>query len=369
MPSLNFAPALSLISAFSAAPLRPLHTLVRTTEERFRPPQVAVHRAAVKRAQERVLPIGDESVQRRATVLHTPGSGKMPTIVLGGFVPDSSEQVFLLRRFLLRSGDLYCLNYPTQGFSLEVLCAQLDDLVEELSLAGTPPMIFAVSFGAGVVLEWLRRARGEGRQVAVAGVILVSPVTCTADVTAPGALKPSTLLGRALGPFLDPKKAASEQTVEKARAIFTRMFDAGAQNKAALRMLMTKAELERLHRAVISTIRGITAEGARERIAAMAAMRAPTDYFTPALLPLTTAPTLVLFAEKEESVLDAASPARFAFGTACGAFFPNGSTQVVTARGGNPVQHASLIFHVFDFLPRLQAFYSRVRKGALPLAA
>ncbi|HEY1107151.1 MAG TPA: hypothetical protein VGE76_00920, partial [Opitutaceae bacterium] len=170
---------------------------MRTTEERFRPPRVAIHLAAVKRAQERVLPLGDESVQRRATVLHTPGAGRVPTIVLGGFVPDASEQIFLLRRFLLRSGDLYCLNYPTEGFSLDVLCAQLDDLAEELSLAGTPPMIFAVSFGAGVVLEWLRRARGEGRQVPVAGVILVSPVTCTADVTAPGALKPSTLLGRA----------------------------------------------------------------------------------------------------------------------------------------------------------------------------
>ncbi len=369
MPSLNFAPALSLISAFSAAPLRPLHTLVRTTEERFRPPRVVVHSAAVKRAQERVLPLDGAGVKRRATVLHTPGAGRLPTIVLGGFVPDSSEQVFLLRRFLLRSGDLFCLNYPMEGFSLPIVCAQLDDLVEELSLAGTPPMIFAVSFGAGVVLEWLRRARLEGRQVAVAGVILVSPVTCTADVIASGTGKASTLLGRALGPFLDPKKAASEQTVEKARAIFTRMFDAGAQNKAALRMLMTKAELERLHRAVIGTIRGITAEGARERIAAMAEMRAPTDYFTPALLPLTEAPALVLFAEKEESVLDAASPARFALGTACGAFFPHGNTQVVTTRGGSPVQHASLIFHVFDFMPRLQSFYNRVRRGALPLAA
>ncbi|MES2692049.1 MAG: hypothetical protein V4773_01160 [Verrucomicrobiota bacterium] len=370
MPSLNFAPAFSLISAFSAAPLRPFHTLVRTTEERFRPSRIAVHRAAPGRAQARMLAAGTAGQHLHATVLHTPGTGRVPTIVLGGFVPDATEQVFLLRRFLLRSGDLYCVSYPVTGFSLDVLCAQLDDLVEELALAGTPPVIFSVSFGAGVVLEWLRRSRAEGRNPVLAGVILVSPVSCTADIIATGAAKPNTLLGRALGPFLDAKRPATEAAVDKARAIFLRMFEAGAQNKLALRMLMTKTEVERLRNAVMNTIRDLTSDGARERIAAMQAMVAPTDYFTPAILPLTTAPTLVLFAEKEEAVLDAASPGRFAFGRACRAFFPDGETHTVKARmGGAPVQHASLIFHVFEFLPRFQAFYNRVRKGPLPLAA
>lgn len=370
MPRLKFAPALSLISAFSAAPLRPLHTFVRTTEERFRPPRVAVHRAAVMRAQSRVLADGHCGPHQRATVLRETGAGRLPTIVLGGFVPDSSEQVFLLRRFLLRSGDVYCVNYPRTGFSLELLCAQLADLVEELGAAGTPPVVLAVSFGAGIVLEWLRRTRMSGAEPALAGVVLVSPVTCPADVVPSGAAKPATLLGRALRPFLDADKPAGEAAIEKARMLFARMFEAGAQNKLALRMLMTEAEVARLHAAVMGTIRGVTLEGAHERIGALKAMLAPTEYFSPALLPLATAPALVLFAEKEEAVLDLGSPTMFAFGRACGAFFPQGRTQVVSARSGEAqVQHASLIFHVFEFLPPLQAFYHRARKGVLPLAA
>lgn len=84
----------------------------------------------------------------------------MPTIVLGGFVPDATEAVFLLRHTLLRSGSLYCFNYPRRGFSNDLLFAQLHDLVDELVLPrGRPPVIFAVSFGAGLLIEWLKRAR------------------------------------------------------------------------------------------------------------------------------------------------------------------------------------------------------------------
>jgi hypothetical protein len=33
------------------------------------------------------------------------------------------------------------------------------------------------------------------------------------------------------------------------------------------------------------------------------------------------------------------------------------------------VQHASLIFHYFQFLPHIAAFYRKVKTGRLPLAA
>jgi hypothetical protein len=33
------------------------------------------------------------------------------------------------------------------------------------------------------------------------------------------------------------------------------------------------------------------------------------------------------------------------------------------------VQHASLVFHVYSFLPHLQTFYRQVRRGPLALAA
>ena len=75
------------------------------------------------------------------------------------------------------------------------------------------------------------------------------------------------------------------------------------------------------------------------------------------LLPLSEAPALVLYAEKEESVIDPRSPARFALERACRAFFPHGECRVVRNPRGSPVQHASLIFHVGAFLPHFGKFY------------
>jgi hypothetical protein len=120
----------------------------------------------------------------------------------------------------------------------------------------------------------------------------------------------------------------------------------------------------------MGTIRSITPTGASERVQAMRAMHSPTAYFSQALLPLTEAPTLVLFAEREEAVIDAASPTRFAFESAHRAYFPRGRVQTITALpGAAPVQHASLIFHVFEFLPPLNHFYARLRTVPLRSAA
>ena len=58
----------------------------------------------------------------------------MPTAVLGGSVLEAIEVVFLLRRTLQCFGSLYCFNYPRRGLSHELLLAQFDELVDELSL-------------------------------------------------------------------------------------------------------------------------------------------------------------------------------------------------------------------------------------------
>jgi pimeloyl-ACP methyl ester carboxylesterase len=363
-------PSLSWYTMLHAGPLRPLHTLVRAAEDKWRPVRPHAFRTAVDAAQEAVLARPGVNAGQAATLLREPGRGRMPTIVLGGFVPDSCEQVFLLRRFLLQQGDLYSVLYSPAGFSLDLLCAQLDDLLVELGRGGERPVLMGVSFGAGVVLEWLRRRREAGREPALGGVVLVSPVACVADILSPAAAKPATLLGRALKPLLDPAPVAAAAAVEKSRVVFTRMFEAGAQNKEALRRLMTRPELERLRSSVLGAIRAVTPQGAHERVQALAAMRNPLDYFQPALLPLTSAPALLLFAEREDAVLDAAAPSLFAFRHAHRAYFPRGSVQEVTARPGEPpVQHASLVFHVFEFLPPLRAFYARARTAPLPLAA
>lgn len=361
---------LSWYSWLHAAPLRPLHTFVRTTEARFRPARSGLFVPAVSAALDAMRRRAGAGPRALATIVREPGKGRRPTIVLGGFVPDSTEQVFLLRRTFLAAGDLYCVNYSRDGFSTETIGAQLDDLVAELAARGESPVLFGVSFGAGLILEWLRRRQAAGQPPALAGLVLVSPVTCVADIFPPEAAKPSTLLGRALKPFLENRGHIAGAAVERSRTIFVRMFEAGAQNKAALGRLLLPAELGRLRDAVVGTIRGITDLGAQERVRALADMRPPTDYFGPGQLPLATAPTLVLFAQAEEAVMDPLAPSLFAFRHAVRAYFPDGQVREVRARPGDaPVQHASLIFHVFEFLPPIQAFYARLRAQTLPLAA
>jgi hypothetical protein len=161
--------------------------------------------------------------------------------------------------------------------------------------------------------------------------------------------------------MLDAPEHASDAAVEKARAIFARMFEAGAQNKLALATLMTKAELSALRAGVLSTIAGITPHGALTRVRAMAAMASPTSYLTPELLPLADAPALILYAEKEGSVLSEHATARPTFERACSSFFPRGRCLEVANPRGTPVQHASLIFHFENFLPHFGRFYRSLK--------
>ncbi|HTQ30328.1 MAG TPA: hypothetical protein VMI53_03885 [Opitutaceae bacterium] len=361
-------PALSLFTQLGRfAPTQPLRTLIRTTSYRLRPPQQRLFVPRVRRAQEAVLQNGLAGEHQRTTVLWERSRGRVPTIVLGGFVPDSTEQVFLLRGFLLKTGSLYYFNYPRHGFSNEMLFAQLDDLVQELAEHGQKPVIFAVSFGGGLLLEWLKRARRDGRKIDLKGSIIISPVACVGDIFTPGEAKPSTLPGRALKPYLDGE--ANTHVVEKSRTIFSKMFESGAQNKEALRAIMTRGELYRLREAVMATIRSVNSTGACERVQALKQMEAPAAYFSPAMLPLSDAPALILYAEKESSVLTDASPTRFALENAHRAYFPHSTCRLIVNHRGSPVQHASLIFHCFNFLPSLSAFYKQLKpRKVWPLA-
>lgn len=313
---------------------------------------------------------GRASERQRNLLLHEAREGRVPTIILGGFVPDATEQVFLLRGFFLRRGSVYYVHYARAGFSFELLCAQLDDLVAELATRqGTPPVIFAVSFGAGFVLEWLKRNRRAGRPTELGGIVLISPVACIADVLSPDEGKGATLLGRAVKPYLAGDAPMTPAAVEKSRIIFTRMFEAGAQNRAAVAGLLSRGELHHLRAAVVGAIRGISDVGATERMQALRLFEPPSAYFSQVLLPLSLAPTLILFAENEDAVITRHSPTRFALETAHRAYFPRSSCQVVQNRRGTPVQHASLVFHCFNFLPPISRFYGRLKSGKLAAKA
>lgn len=367
MPALSFAPAFSFLTAFSRHPAaHPIRTLIRTTEYKLRPPRPLPFQPSVRTRQDLILAAGKVAAEKGASILRERRKGPVPTIVLGGFVPDATEQVFLLRGFLLKHGSVYYINYPRQGFSIDLVIAQLDDLVEELTtLHGQRPVIFSVSFGAGIVLEWLKRVRREGRQLNLQGTVLISPVACVEDLLVPGEPKPTTLLGRALKPYLETETHIEPGVIDKSRAIFTKMFEAGAQNRESLRVLMTNGELKQLHEAVIGTIRSIDFSGACERVQALRQFEAPSNYFCQELLPLSDAPSLILYSEKESAVITEQSPTRSALESAHRVYFPRSHYRVISNHRGSPVQHASLIFHCFNFLPPISAFYKHVRTGKL----
>ncbi len=373
--TLTPSPARSALTALAAftrfTPPQPLHTFLRTTGYKLRPPRPLPYLTRITRARDAALASGAAGPHQLATLLTEKRPGPVPTIVLGGFVPDATEQVFLLRGFLLKHGTVYYLNYPRTGFSLDLICAQLDDLVAEINRHhGQRPVVFGVSFGAGLAIEWLRRSRLAGRTPELSGTILVSPVACAADIVAPDEPKPSTLIGRALKPFLDAHAtgpAVPTSVIEKARVIFTKMFEAGAQNQTSLRALMSAAELRHLHASVIAAIQSIDFTGACERLSALRQLP-PLSAWDGGPRPLSLAPTLILYAEKEGAVLHDRSPTRAALGTTLSAFFPCGTHHVVSG-GTSPVQHASLIFHYFQFLPPITAFYRQLKTRNVPLAA
>ena len=86
MPALTFVPALSWYAMLHAGPLRPLHTFMRTTKDRFQPSRAVRFAPAVPRAEADLLARGVATQDQRSMVLREPGRGRVPTIVLGGFV-------------------------------------------------------------------------------------------------------------------------------------------------------------------------------------------------------------------------------------------------------------------------------------------
>ena len=359
MSVLTFAPLLSAIMQIGRTPGQvPWQVLLRTTGYSLRPPSPRPYAARNTTRQQPLLESGACGLHQRAEILCEERFGPIPTIVIGGFVPDATEAAYLLRGTLLRQGSVLYVNYPRRGFSIDLFVAQIDDLVTELAtLRGRPPVVIAVSFGAGIVLEWLRRAADAGRMPALSGLVLVSPVACAADLLAPGSAKPTTLLGRALKPYLQVDSVLDDAQVEKSRMLFLRMFEAGSKNLAAVRRIMAPSECRLLRDRVLGNINAVDTRGAVERVGALRDLPPLRDP-----RPLHTAPTLVLYAEKEGSVLCEDAPTMRELTTRPAAWFPTGRTEVLKNTPENPVQHASLIFHSPNFRPALAGFYRSLRQ-------
>jgi pimeloyl-ACP methyl ester carboxylesterase len=365
MAAITSVPFFALIAQLGRAPDAPLRLFLRTTAQTFRPPNPLPHAGRVGHRQAAVLASGRAGPHQCASILAEERPGTVPTIILGGFVPDATEAAYLVRGQLLRAGSVFYVNYPRRGFSTELLFAQLEDLIEEIiHTRGRPPVLLGVSFGGGLALELLRRTCAAGREVPLAGLVLVSPVACIADLLTPGTAKPTTLLGRVILPYLEAVGAVSSQVIEKSRMLFLKMFEAGAQNKEAVRLLLTANEFRGLRDRVLAAITAIDPAGAVERVQALRAFPSPG-----APIVLSPAPVLVLYAEKESAVLTETSPTTREFRSRLAAWFPRGQCFTVVNTPDNPVQHASLIFHCRNFLPYLAGFYRSLRPATHSQAA
>src|SRR6266568_2200517 len=81
-----------------------------------------------------------DAYRTRCQIFREKGVGNVPTIVLGGFVPDATETVEFQRILLRQHGSIYYVNYGRNGFCQEMFTAQLADLIEDLARKGQKPL-------------------------------------------------------------------------------------------------------------------------------------------------------------------------------------------------------------------------------------
>lgn len=293
----------------------------------------------------------------------------LPTVVLGGFVPDATEALHCQRRLLRRFGDIYYVNYPRAGFDREVLFAQLRDLLAELAARGERPVMFGVSFGCGLLGDFLAEERlREGRPAArVSGLVLVSPVLSVEDLTGEQ-VRDCTLVGRICLPMLRAAEAEQvEASVRNARRFFGRLFTAGGQNQRAMRRLRWRRQGAFLKERILETVQEITAEGALQRLALLrrSCPLAAGEW----VRPLSMRPVLAMFAEREDAVLASSAPVRRLLAERLLECMPHGAATVVASPDpGDAVQHASLIFHALYYNPPIERFYAALLRETRPLS-
>ena len=300
----------------------------------------------------------------RCRIFREKGAGTVPTIVLGGFVPDATETVEFQRSMLRRHGSIYYLNYPRSGFCRQMFSAQLSDLIEDLYRKGQKPLVMGVSFGAGLLVEFLKTAPEQIHQM-IRGLVLASPVICTDDL-----IRPSRTKGEGVRIFENNLKkilAADsdnhdelKKTIERARRCFQALFNAGAENR-----ILGVRHLS-IRRKINGVIEQTSARGGFERVRALGDFRFPD-----AGRSVFAGPVLVLLAEREDDILVQSSPtlALFREGSCHEQIFPRCS--VKTVRSGNPddgVAHASLIFHCDAYNSLIDGWYHKILYPRLQMA-
>jgi pimeloyl-ACP methyl ester carboxylesterase len=300
----------------------------------------------------------------RSSIFREKGAGSVPTIILGGFVPDATETVEFQRQLLRQHGSIYYLNYPRSGFCEEMFSAQLADLIDDLGRKGQKPLIMSVSFGSGLLVNFLRQAQ-EATHQRIRGLILASPVICTADLIRPSGEKREgvRLLESNLKKIVsaDPNDGVIlDKHIERSRRCFQALFTTGAENR------MLNIQHLSIRKKIMDVINHTPARGGFERVLAL------RDFSFPGLRNSVFAgPVLTLLAENEEDTLVPSAPTLETFRNPAlfTRLFPACRVKTVRSRNVNdPVAHASLIFHHEAYNPLLDSWYNKLLYPRLTLA-
>jgi len=300
----------------------------------------------------------------RAQIFKEKGTGSVPTIVVGGFVPDATEQVEFQRALFREYGSIYYLNYPRHGFSCEMFFAQMTDLIEDLNNRDQKPVLFGVSFGCGLIARFLQES-ADAATLRIRGVIMASPVLCTEDLIRPESDKAGGVrmlesnLRRILKAGPDGGEVLGRQ-IERARRCFQALFETGAQNR-----VLSSRHLS-IKKKIMQVIETTPAAGGYQRVLALKQFARPDG-----LRPIFTGPALTLLAEDEENLLVPSSPtlAMLRHPDRKHALFPRGVLwKVMSGTPGDAVAHASLIFHHHCYNPLIKIWYDKLQAPRLTAA-
>lgn len=305
-----------------------------------------------------------DSIPTRCQLYREKSAGTVPTIVLGGFVPDATETVEFQRKLLRQQGSIYYVNYSRNGFCQDMFTAQLTDLIEHIVRKGQKPIIMGVSFGCGLLAHFLQHAE-EWVHQSIRGIVMVSPVITTDDLIRPHDQKRDgvRILESNLKKIVsaDPSNAGDiNKHIERSRKCFQALFNAGAENRVlGVRHLAIRKKIN-------DVIEHTTARGGFERVMAM------RDFLFPKLTnTLFTGPALVLLAENEGDILVSSSPTLQIFNDESRYVQILPTCRVKTVRSkvaGDGVAHASLIFHHEAYNELLENWYGKLLYPQFQLA-
>lgn len=283
------------------------------------------------------------------------GAGRLPTIVIAGFLPDATESIEYQREHLARYGDVYYLNYPRDRFSTTLLFAEISALIRHLNARGERPVLFSICFGSGLVVQYFRETAYASR-LGIAGLVMVSPVLCAADMARldGGNAAEARLRERAARMFFNHDTHADiERGVAKARRAFTILF----RRERVMRLLNGRNTT--IMARVLAAVDEITVAGYYERALALKALTWPAVD-----APIFQGPALVLFAEDEDGVFVPSSPTLAALRrpSVVAKLFPRAAVhEVASSDAGDPVVHGSIAVHHHYFNPFILRWYERLR--------